>query len=417
MTDQYRSTYKMIDFYVNYLKPLISGQVLQIYVVVTGLFLLSLWTRVIVKHKQKRWIKPLSRKSFIIQICVFVVFAASCIGLVVPVPNLVAPRLPLFDAIEVNSSSPLVLVFDRPLGKKISAQIVPDTPGEWKLGVGNFSLPFNQLSFIPTESLASDTEYLVEISNIAPLTGLNFSRQNRLLFSFKTPQAKAQTKPTIPTTAPEIASNNTSAPTPTIAAATPTPKTFILNVPQYKQHHTFTCYSVAAQMALAYRGVTIDELGFLDEIGYDKTERNFITNTWGNPNRAVVGTYDGSGPGGYGTHWDPVVAAMKKYRNIEVFRSWNIPDMLKKVEEGNPVMVWWVNGVWPAKDVSWNLPNGQKVYTVNGTHVEVVVGWVGDRDKPTNVITNDPWRGRRYYTPAQFNNLWKWHSNTGVVVY
>ena len=375
--------------------------------------------------------KGMSRRNIFIQLFFVFLFLCSAVFLVIPAPNLLKPTLPLFDPIDVSTTSPLVLVFDRPLGKNVSAEIVPSAPGEWKLAVSPFSLPFNQLSFIPKETLIPDTEYLVEISNIAPLTGFNFFRNNRLLFIFKTtpnpansqqPIANskiAQVSPTPNSLTAHLPAQAGAGqlPTPTIPNATPTPKTFILNVPQYKQHHTFTCYSVAAKMALGYRGVMIDELGFLDEIGYDKTERNFVSNTWGDPNKGVVGTYNGSGPGGYGVHWDPVANAIKKYRNVEVVRSWNIPDMLKKVEEGNPVMVWWVNGVWPAKDVSWNLPDGGKVYTVNGTHVEVVVGWTGDRNNPTNVITNDPWRGRRSYTPAQFNNLWKWFSNTGVIVY
>lgn len=171
-------------------------------------------------------------------------------------------------------------------------------------------------------------------------------------------------------------------------------------------------------MALGYKGVTgIGEVGFMEEIGYQNVNRNFTTNTWGNPNEGVVGTYDGSGPGGYGAHWDPVANAMSKYRKTEVKRHWNIPDMLDVVRQGNPVMVWWVNGVWPAKDISWNLPNGERVYTVNGMHVEVVKGWVGDVQDPEAILTNDPWRGNRRYTQSQFLNLWKWFDNTAVVVY
>lgn len=410
----------MLNFYVNYIKPLISGPMLQVYVVVMGLLLLVLWSRLVIQHRRNIRVKPLSRKSLFIQLFFVLVFIFSIAGLVVPVPNLVNPKLPLFDPIVVSESSPLVLVFDRPIGKQISAQIVPETPGEWKLSASRFALPYNQFTFTPHEPLLPDHEYLVEISNIAPLTGLNFFRDNRLLFVFKTPQKANSQQLTANSSTPSTNQQdtaNTPTPTPNSQLPTPTPKTFTLSVPQYKQHHTFTCFTVAAKMALGFRGVTIDELGFLDEIGKDTTERNFVSNTWGDPNKAVVGTYNGSGPGGYGTHWDPVANAMRKYRNVEVKRDWNIPEMLTKVEEGNPVMVWWVNGVWPAKDVSWNLPDGGKVYTVNGTHVEVVVGWTGDRNNPTNILTNDPWRGRRYYTPAQFNNLWKWHSNTGVVVY
>ena len=79
-------------------------------------------------------------------------------------------------------------------------------------------------------------------------------------------------------------------------------------------------------------------------------------------------------------------------------------------------MVWWVNGVWPAKDVSWNLPSGEKVYTVNGMHVEVVKGWIGSQNNPAYILTNDPWRGERRYTPQAFYDLWRWFGNTAVIV-
>lgn len=194
------------------------------------------------------------------------------------------------------------------------------------------------------------------------------------------------------------------------------PGSFRLAVPLHKQSYSFTCYSAAAQMALGYRGVSIDERGFLDEIGFVDTPRSFATNSWGNPNKGIVGTYDGSGAGGYGAHWDPVAKAIQAYRPTEVKRQWNVSELLQTVADGNPVMVWWVNGVWPAKDVSWNSPDG-KVYTVNGMHVEVVVGYEGLITNPTAIYTNDPWRGRRTYTQKGFENLWRWFNNTAVIVY
>lgn len=203
---------------------------------------------------------------------------------------------------------------------------------------------------------------------------------------------------------------------PLVISFTTQPGSFRLAVPLYKQNYTFTCYSAATRMALGYRGVTIDERGFLNEIGFSDTPRSFATNSWGNPNKGIVGTYDGSGVGGYGAHWDPVAKAIQAYRPTEVKRQWKVSELLQTVAQGNPVMVWWVNGVWPAKDVSWNSPDG-KVYTVNGMHVEVVVGFEGLITSPTAIYTNDPWRGRRTYTQKGFENLWRWFDNTAVIVY
>jgi hypothetical protein len=195
------------------------------------------------------------------------------------------------------------------------------------------------------------------------------------------------------------------------------PVELVLEVPLFSQNYSFTCFSVATQMVLAYYDITgLNELAISQAIGYENQARNFRTNTWGDPNKGIVGTHDGSGSGGYGSHWDPVAAYISQFRDVEVRRQWNIADMLSEVSLGYPIMVWWVNGVWPAKDVSWNTPDGNRVYTVNGMHVEVVRGWQGDINNPDLIFTNDPWRGRRSYTPDQFSNLWKWFDNTAVIV-
>lgn len=192
---------------------------------------------------------------------------------------------------------------------------------------------------------------------------------------------------------------------------------FMLDIPQHHQNYGFTCFSAAASMALAYYGVSgIDELGFMESIGYEDTPRNFVTNTWGDPNKGVVGSHDGSGSGGYGAHWGPVSDAIAAYRPTEVKRNWNISELLSTVRDGTPVLVWWVNGVWPARDVSWFTSSGEKVYTVNGMHVEVVKGFIGDEENPDYIVTNDPWRGERRYTPAQFASLWRWFDETAVIV-
>lgn len=415
----------MLTIYVVYIKPLISGPSLEKYAIFLGAFLLCLWTLLAVRAARGEKIG--SSTSAIVQAFMSLLFFSSILGLVLPSPVLVAPNLPLFEPLPVGPTKPLSISFDRPISKKITAAIFPSVSGNWKLAASTFRIPYNTFAFYPEKSLPPDTEFTVEISQIAPLTGLNLKGNDKLLFVFKTPPEKLDDRkpitenllkptPTVNISLKEevFAEENTPTPPPDTASA---PKIFLLNVPQYKQHYSFTCFSVAAKMALGYRNVTIDEIGFLHEIGFDQTPRNFATNTWGDPNISVVGTYDGSGDGGYGVHWDPVAKVMNKYRKIEVKHKWTIPDLLKTVEEGNPTMVWWVNGVWPARDVSWNLPGGGKVYTVNGMHVEVVVGWTGARDNPTTILTNDPWRGRRSYTPEQFLSLWKWFENTAVVVY
>jgi uncharacterized protein YvpB len=130
-----------------------------------------------------------------------------------------------------------------------------------------------------------------------------------------------------------------------------------------------------------------------------------------------VGTYNGSGDGGYGVHWQPVAQALAKHRQVEVLQNSSIAQILSKVKAGYPVIVWWVNGVWPAKELFWNNSQGETIRAVNGMHVEIVTGWAGNQNNPDYIFTNDPWRGFRQYTPETFTTLWRWFNNTAVVVY
>jgi uncharacterized protein YvpB len=77
-------------------------------------------------------------------------------------------------------------------------------------------------------------------------------------------------------------------------------------------------------------------------------------------------------------------------------------------------MIWgqngWASPVWR----NWNSPTGT-VNALNGMHSEVVVGFIGSSDNPTHIITNDPWRGRRTVTVAQFNAVWGYFNYTAIV--
>jgi len=277
----------------------------------------------------------------------------------------------------VSVSSVITLTFDQPPNQDSVANNLTLSP----FVPGNISWDEHKIIYSPSTPLEKNTRYTVRLkSGTESLYGQ--SQASEYTFSFQT-----------------------------------IPNTFELKVPLAKQHYTFTCYSAASQMALGFYGIAIDEVGFLNEIGFDTTGRSYARNVWGNPNVGIVGTYDGSGSGGYGVHVDPVAKAIGKYRPVEVKHNWTIPELLAQVQKGHPVMVWWVNGVWPARDVSWYLPSGEKVYAVNGLHVEVVTGFTGDPDNPSVILTNDPWRGKRQYSPQTFSDLWRWFSNTALIVY
>ncbi|OGV97585.1 hypothetical protein A2W24_06100 [Microgenomates group bacterium RBG_16_45_19] len=375
--------------------------------------LVILLIRIILTAKRRL---PPKAAIIITPLCLMIIVLALGI-ILLPQPQLLSPKLPLFSPLNLDPATPLVLRFNRPISRRLSAALQPQAAGVWRFGRGAYG-PFpDRLLFYPDQPLDPNLEYTLNLHQILPLSWVNLEAQAQsLLFVFKPLAVTAADLSGL-----RLSDQLTPILTPSLSPTpNPTPQpeseSFRLPVPLFKQHHTFTCYTVAAKMALAYRDVTVDEVGFLDEIGYQTVKRNYLTNNWGNPNLGVVGTFNGAGDGGYGAHWQPVAEAISHYRAVEVKQNWPLSDLLRTVKAGNPVMVWWVNGVWPAKDVSWNTPEGP-VYTVNGMHVEVVTGYLGTPDQPQSILTNDPWRGQRRYPPDVFLSLWRWFNQTAVIVY
>jgi uncharacterized protein YvpB len=278
----------------------------------------------------------------------------------------------------IHVDQPINLSFDQPVDTSSVQSHFQISPA----ADGSFLWNNNQLTFTPTSLLDYQTNYQISLSSgITSLFGT--PNQQTLDFNFTT-----------------------------------LPQSHQLAVPLYKQSRSFTCFAATARMVLAYRGINhLSEMEIWNQLPKETTPRNFTTNTWGDPNRGIVGSSTGGGEGGYGAHWDPVAEFLRQYRQVDVKRQWNLTDALKEVAQGNPVMVWWVNGVWPAKDVSWHLFDGSKVYTVNGMHVEIIKGFVGTPSHPITIITNDPWRGERRYSPQSFENLWRWFDYTALVIY
>jgi uncharacterized protein YvpB len=285
----------------------------------------------------------------------------------------------------VNVTDPIKVTFNQPIDTesvRVNWQIEPMIEG--------------RLSFTAEDGNSEDFDTVI----FSPDPGWEYDREYRLILlpGIKTPGAEAMLEQKIEfgfKTSPEV---------------------FKLKVPLYHQENKFACFSATAKMALEFYGIDLDEQEIMDRIGYQQVKRNFITNTWGDPDLGIVGTVDGEGEGGYGVHWGPVAKMLSDYREVEIKTGWNVTDLLIEVSRGYPVLVWWVNGVWPAKELWWKNSDGNMVRAVNGMHVEVVVGWIGNRANPDYILTNDPWRGERKYDPESFRNLWKWFGNTGVVV-
>jgi len=199
-----------------------------------------------------------------------------------------------------------------------------------------------------------------------------------------------------------------------------------LNVPAYHQAHMYTCMSSAARSALAFRGVYLSEDAISNRIGFDSTTWSGTWSedgaVWGDPSAGIVGDIDGKANNigwGYGSHWSPVAEAINSFgRSAEIKTGWTVEGLASEIESGNPVIIWWVNGVWPAYEVNWKTPGGKSVRGVNSMHVQVVKGFSGSAGNPQSFTVTDSGYGYpgRSYDLATFKAKWSWFGNTAVVV-
>lgn len=198
-----------------------------------------------------------------------------------------------------------------------------------------------------------------------------------------------------------------------------------LKVPAYRQAHMYSCMATAARSALAYKGVYPSENTLLGLIGYDKTAYSGTwrdpNSIWGNPYAGIVGNVDGKSGGvswGYGAYWGPTAKAISTYRPAEVKTGWNVSGIAGEIAGGNPVLIWWVNGVWPAYEVYWKTPTGTSIRGVNSMHVQVVKGFTGTVANPTSFTVTDSGYGYpgRTYDIGTFKAKWGWFGNSAVIV-
>lgn len=200
------------------------------------------------------------------------------------------------------------------------------------------------------------------------------------------------------------------------SAFTTRPEVVNLAVPLTIQPYRFACNLTAAKMALQYKGVNLSVDSLYSQVAKDNTAYNESTNTWGNPNSGFVGDIRGNSRG-YGVHWGPIANLIGKYRPVNTKSGWNLTDLLREVEVGNPVVVWAHNGYsGSGANTTWNLPGGGSVYTVKGMHSYVVKGFTGSPEAPSMIHLNDPNRGAWSVSPSYFNGIWGTFNRTAVVV-
>lgn len=190
---------------------------------------------------------------------------------------------------------------------------------------------------------------------------------------------------------------------------------FIISMPLYYQPQypvSFSCNIYAAKMALAWKGYNTTIPGLIGEMGYD-TRQDGQGRWLGNPYQNYVGNSDGSW--GYGAY----AGAVKKVfsnRGIQTEEksNWNLNELARSIENGNPVIIWRYNGTSSDRNLEWGSPG---VYAINGQHGGVVTGFRGTIDNPTQFYINDPWFGLVWMDRNTFDYYWSRLNRSALIIY
>jgi len=187
-----------------------------------------------------------------------------------------------------------------------------------------------------------------------------------------------------------------------------------LGVPFHRQERNLSCEVAALKMAMNYKGVNVSEAELVGKLPFDPAKHE--GNVWGNPNIAFVGDIDGKQPTtGYGVYWQPIADIANQYGLVgTAFTGWTIEQLTEQIKNGHPVVVWGTAS--SGQRIDWQTPSGDNVVAVSGEHARTAIGYVGDYKNPTRIIVLDPLYGERYYSTSSFLNNWGVLGNSGVVV-
>ncbi|MFA6525135.1 MAG: Ig-like domain-containing protein [Patescibacteria group bacterium] len=174
-----------------------------------------------------------------------------------------------------------------------------------------------------------------------------------------------------------------------------------------------SCEAAALKMALAGKGISVSENDIMAYVGYDTTPHSGAT--WGDPYEAFVGNIRGrQNTTGYGVYWGPIARAANHWRPAEAFTGWTVTQITEEISKGNAIVVWGVYG--SGYEDSWHTPAGKYIYAWKGEHARTVIGYVGSKENPSQIILNDTYAGQIYWTRARFEQDWSIFGNAGVVV-
>ncbi|OHA78576.1 MAG: hypothetical protein A2658_02190 [Candidatus Yonathbacteria bacterium RIFCSPHIGHO2_01_FULL_44_19] len=176
------------------------------------------------------------------------------------------------------------------------------------------------------------------------------------------------------------------------------PEVYKLDVPYFKQLYSRSCEAASLRMALAYYGISTDDMAIIQKMGYNPRSKDKENNVWDDPHKMFVGDASKDNGEGYGVYGEPVALAATKFgRNAEYVKASAItPKFLaKNIREGYPIVLWGYTSLG-AGVTTWKTPEGKEITANFGEHARLVVGVYGSVEFPAGFYLHDPLSGAEY---------------------
>lgn len=171
---------------------------------------------------------------------------------------------------------------------------------------------------------------------------------------------------------------------------------FKLSVRYFKQEYSRSCEAASLRMALAYYGITTNDMTIIQKAGYDPRPKDKEKNEWDNPHEMFVGDASKANGEGYGVYGEPIARVVKTFGRNAYHTTDITPQFLaKNVRAGYPVVVWGYTSLAGPK-IKWRTPSGGEVLAIADEHARLVVGVYGSAEDPVGFYLHDPFNGRQY---------------------
>ena len=212
-------------------------------------------------------------------------------------------------------------------------------------------------------------------------------------------------------------------PEPTPSPA-PRPTERVLDTQIHYQEHNLTCEAAALKMALAYEGITVDEMTLVGYMTNDRRPAQFDSKgrlvAWGDPAQSFVGDPDGhiEGLTGYGVYFGPVAAAADRAGAHTIKAGGGLygsaiapSEVYDAVLDGHPVVAWISNTYRTVNLSRYTAFDGATVSYTLTEHAVTLIGVRADA-----VLINDPWFGQHWHSKAQFEAAYRTFDDMAVIV-